>query len=613
MDIERRLKAHMDEFADRVEISTDRTPQSNKKATGPQRTLTAMTAILVVAMAGIGFWMLSDDTATTSLAAGDIDDVEESQANLEDADEADGADAETGSPTLKIVDVTSDDSPASGRVLSDGGVYYVLSTAPGPVDFSATRTDAQLQELYRQDTFYVLDGDRNWRVNSIEDRFVSDFAVNDGVLYVLSTGAPTGGEATLGTSTDFGSSWDWAPLEGFPEVDGGSLLIGDHGTLIFGSRSDRTDFDWVVKTASEAGLPVTSEGLLEFDSTGFSYQPIDTNDPCQARLLEFIPDIGYMIDYLPRASAVEQEDIRRNFEDTLTHLREEAGGLGCPFDVRTFDDLVALDLPKAVRVSWDELGIAIPESWKPTMGLYSFDDGSLTEKTLPFDEGIGWGWVMGDRLEVMVTPPGQSSYEFGSEVFWSTTDGDAWDSRRIDQDDPSGFLPPGYEEPRVGSHVFRVGWDEELVAEQQLEIEALERSVAAGEVSEEAMFEAFPYESTSRLERSTDGGPWAIVDPSTLDPAADLDGLALYDVQGLSSGVAVVYANPNFGVGGTSESNSVVLFSDDGESWTSFPVLNGESMFHSNGDTFLVLSHDWLIPEGETQGRTQALLVSPTP
>ncbi len=605
MDIERRLKAHMADFSDRVEIPADRPlPTDGPRPGGGHRSLTVITAALVLVLAGAGVWMLSSGP-TASVAAGDVDDFEDSL---------------TGeNASISVVDVTSEPAPGLGFVQSEDGTFYVLSFGWTLGLDPSVGPDA-LYERPTAQVLHVLEGDGDWRSNELDgDRSVVDFKVHDGVLYALGIGAPTAGSLALGTSADDGASWEWSNLDGIDRADEAQLFVTDDEILISTTRHEQLDFgfDWVVAAAAEASITVTETGVLGFDTTGFSYLDVDPSDACAVALLQYFPDASLIGSYLEQASSDrEREAIRMAFEESLMVLSTEPGQ-PCGTDLRTLEDVIALDLPTPKVVTWDEIGVTIPEEQKASMALYSLAGGTLTRKQLPFESSgaHGWGHTVNDRFELVVFPSVLDPIAFEEGVRWTTTDGDDWRSEPFDEIDGVGYYSDDYREPVAGQFMFRVWWGEAAMA-----FGTAETAAEGGPIDDQ------PEILKPVLQRSIDGETWESIDHLDLGVADDLSDLVLQDVQGSSLGVFVTAVkeptdlftdfNTADGLQNTDadlfvqDQGTTILFSSDGVNWESFTTVGSDNMIHSDDEAVLILSHPWSVEPGSADAG-QVLLVRP--
>ena len=608
MSIEKRLTDHMNEFAERVEITSgDGELIAQRASNGNQRAITTVTAALVLLLAGAGFLFLSNDNdGATSVAAGELESAEET---TDDAGEA--------PVDLEIIDVTSSDAPIYGKTKVSDGVYYVLSTAPGVVDTSRELSNDEWNRLYRPNTFYVLDDDREWQVSKVDDRFVSDFAVQDGLLYVLSTGSMTSDTATFGTSSDQGASWSWETLDGLPVSDSVTLFLTGDQTLIYGSRWERTDYDWTIKTARENGIDLDERTLQWIDEEGISYLPVDPADDCLVFVAQFMPGLDELRLYAEEGG-LDEEGFEEELGHMLSYAQEESAFLGCDLTFNSLDDLEAFDVPEPVVVSWDELGVEIPDDWKSWRGLFAVNgDGTLAEKELPFGTGdTGWAQLRGDTLEIAVFMPNEEvssedpfGYENGTEVLWSTTDGENWTSTEVNHNEEDAYYYEEFVTPAAGGYEYRMWYDEAKQQEQDRLIQEIDEAVMSGEMSEEEAYGDLNFVTPNILQRSRDGSTWETVDPATYTSGLDLGDRTLQDVRGSELGIVLIFSDMTWD--DEPEPGAVVAVSNDGETWDSFDVVGSDNFVTSNDDSILILSHDWMIQPGETMGRSQALLVQP--
>lgn len=478
MDFEKRLRDHMSEQADRIEIDSA-SPTSITEASRTRAPITTLAALAVIIAAAAGFFALSQDegSTVTEVAAGQADDAADTSADTE-APTFETADY----APVQFTDISSENSPGYGRVFTDGGVYFVLSSAPGRVTFDENTTDEEFMEAYRMDTLYVYSGDAGWTVQDLGDRFISDFQIDDGVLYAVSTGSKTEDVAAFGTSTDRGQSWTWNQLEQLPEIDSITMLVGnDRDPVFFASRWGYPDYEKVLATAKDAGIVVNDMTLRGFDSEGFSYIEIDPNDPCALVRAQYLPEIAGVSQWMNNAPTEEQDIAQQEFDSMIGWMKEEIAGTGCEWDdawLTEFSDPAAaetIDWPEETRVEWSDIGFEPPESWSPWATTYTFDGENFVDRGVPFGDGVEFGgtFVRDDRLTISVWDPTimrqfETSVDFDEESYqeamseaetvWSTTDGIEWISESRDYNDESFYYDGNFYEPRAGNQRFQVSW-----------------------------------------------------------------------------------------------------------------------------------------------------------
>lgn len=307
MDFEDRLRNQLQGQSNNIHVELDSPVAVAHRSTARTRRRLVGLPVAALMLGGIiggGIWASQDQTADSESVALVGDETTENEtADTDDAiaDEAVIDDAATGGPAtleqlitqgfsagpeLDLQDISSDKSPGGWgptQVHSSGGVYYVLSTAPGQVPPDSPESYA----AFRPATLYTYDGDA-WSINGFGDRLVADFDVaTDGVLYAVSTGT-TGNvtEFALGQSTDGGTSWAWSPLP----TDGHDAAAlsprfatkGDT-TLIVSQLPFRQNFGEGVELAASAGLALNEFEITSVDTTGIGYfeQPVSA-DPCSA-------------------------------------------------------------------------------------------------------------------------------------------------------------------------------------------------------------------------------------------------------------------------------------------------------------------------------------------
>lgn len=615
MDFEQRLQSHMNEFANRVELPAGEGPDAiqQRGSGGHQRAITAMTAIAVLLMAGAGFLLLSDDEVpTTSVAAGEAEDAETEDDG--DSDEnGDGDGNGLANTAITTIDVSSPNAPAYGQVELDDGVYYILSTAPGKVDTSGNLSEEDWARISRMNTFYILDENREWQTNQIEDRFVSDFEINDGVLYVLSTGTFTTDEASFGTSTDKGASWEWKSIDSLPDAHQVSLLVTDEAPLIFASRWDSVGYEWAIEQANTAGIELSGETLQMLDTEGFSYLPIDPDDPCALTFSYATMSLHDFSSYIETVDESEKESLAAEYEQTIRYSEEELESLGCEFAPDWADPDNLSEPIRPVEVTWASIGVDIPEDWSAWMRLYSLDGTTLNEKYVPFaEQEPGWATVIDGELQVTLYEPDEENVEEGGfETRWTTRDGENWDSRQLDLNDEFAYYSPSYLPPNVGEYKFRIWWDESEEEAYAIAVAEAEDAIADGELTEEeAMADlGTDYNPEPLLQRSGSGGEWETLDPYNLVPGLDLGERRLSDVRGSSLGVMLFFVDQSYE--DVPLPGTTVLFTSNGIDWQQFELSGSSNELYGGDGETLILSKEWILQPGEELGRSQAVLVQP--
>ena len=414
MSIEKRLSSHMNEQADRLRFPTpDPADITHRPPSNNHRVVGMVAAVLMVLAAGAGFVALSQQPESTEIAAGQADDEANDSENDGTSDSA-GAGEGDGEATavpsggafvgLDIVDVTGDSSPGSGQVAVDGGTYYVLSTAPGRVRTDEITSEEEWNRLFRSNTFYTLTGDGAWEANKVEDRLISSFDVEDGVIYVVSTGTVSGDETSaVGTSSDRGRSWDWQTLPDLPPAAQVAMLRTGDSAILAASRSGNPGYEETIRIAQEAGVDVSDRTLRNFDSTGLSYVEIDADDPCSALYLDY--GLADYAEWLRTAPDDEREQAIEEMNRMAEELGPEFEAQGCSFDPATIE---SLPIPEIITVTWAELGVEVPERWKPWSGIYRYQDGELSALENPFHSADQIGYMESVDGELVVYSYGSS-------------------------------------------------------------------------------------------------------------------------------------------------------------------------------------------------------------
>lgn len=655
MDFEKRLRDHMSEQADQIEIETA-SPASITQAPRTRAPITTLAALAVVIAAAAGFFALSqgDDGQVNEIAAGQADESAETSADA-DAPEFQVADF----VPVQFTDISGENSPGYGRVFTDNGTYYVLSSAPGRVKFDELTAEEQMT-LFRQDTLYVYDESAGWQVRPAGDRFIGDFQINDGVLYAISTGSKTEDTAAFGTSTDQGQTWNWDEIGGLPEVSGVSMLINEgQNPVFFANRWGFPDYQEVLNAANEAGYAVNDMTLQDFDSQGFSYIETDPNDPCSLVKARYLPEIVGFSEWRAQAPAEEQEAIEAEYEGMLDWMKEEIGRTDCEWDDAWLTDyadpeaIADLEWPAATRISWSDTNFTPPETWKPWSAVYTLDGENFVAQDLPFGDTVevSHSFVRDDELVISVWDR-SVTYDYASEEeyqqavesgetgesLWVTTDGLEWTSEKPNYgEDYYGGYGDIYFAPKVGNQEFQVAWpeyegewaedamyDESMAVEVDESGEPVEvaatTTIAPGPdgelVMDEPMMEEY-FEPAPDLERSIAGGPWETVTMAELAPDIDIGDRVLRDVRGSSLGVFLVYG-PEFGPANGPEGpqgSQLMVYSNNGVDWQAHEIDADYVDFYGtdSGDgQILAFAQKWNYEENGGSQDTQTLLITAT-
>jgi len=305
MDFEDRLRNQLHGQSNNIHVEVDSpVAVAHRSATRTRRRLVGIpvAALMLGGIVGGGIWASqnqSDPTESVAVVGDETSDENASDEtasdeNAGDQNEVDGpVDLErlitqgfSPGPELVLQDISSANSPGGWgptQVHDTGGVYYVLSTAPGRVDL----TDPDADAAYRPDTLYTYDGN-DWSISGFGDRLVADFDVSpSGVLYAVSTGTTTDvTEFALGESANGGESWEWSPLptggHNAAKLDPRFVIKGDT-TLIVSQLPFRQHFSEAGELARSAGLEVNEYDITAANTTGLTYmlQPV-SDDPCVA-------------------------------------------------------------------------------------------------------------------------------------------------------------------------------------------------------------------------------------------------------------------------------------------------------------------------------------------
>jgi hypothetical protein len=607
MDIERRLKDHLVESGQRMNIASD-DPTTIMNA-GPPRSgkvVQVMTAVLLVAMAGGGFWLLSDEKdGVTEIAAGEAEAVDEDEASSEPGN----GPVNLTKIELDFQNITSDISPSgNGQVIIDNGMYYLLSTAPGRVKFDwDAGTDEEFFELMRQNSFYVYSESDGWQVSTVEDRFISDFDVKDGVLYVVSTGGVDSDQAAVGTSTDQGKSWDWRTTDNLPRADQVTIMASGDQPLIFASRWGNANYEEAIKLAGSAGVELTPMTLYSVDGSGFTYVPIEADKRCDFVLGQFLP--GYL-EFENYRDEMGQDISDEEFEEMRTQelrwISDEIQANGCSLpenlEAFSFEDLP--QLPEPVSKTWEGLGVTPPESWQAWAGMYRFDGENLNALDLPYGPDVQTSYARTNDGQLVISVLDQSHFaegnieDPGGETVFITSDGESWTEEfqpypQSDEDFAASWFYDGseYVPPVIGDRAFRLWWDEEQFMEEP----------------EDGVW----VEPTPELQQKVGEGEWENVPLGDVIGDTKIGDRQLWEVRGSNLGVFLIFG-PRWDeeTGRQTEDSQIALYSSNGTDWESIELAGQSLHYVNNGNELLLFSTDWEHEDGN-YSVTETYLVRP--
>lgn len=216
MDFNDRLRTQLRTQSTELQLSTEgsNAVRSRSKRRKQRRAGgTVMATLLVVLLAGGWIVGRSGDTEANVATEGDADSADEAttESTIPESDPIDIALPEAGVP---LVLSTADNVGAPGgynvfQSGRSGGLYFVLSTAPGVTYDDIDEGGGTV----RNDTMYTFDGS-SWSQDSTGDRFISTVdSANAGLLYTVSTGTASGPALELGTSANAGQDWSWTELD----------------------------------------------------------------------------------------------------------------------------------------------------------------------------------------------------------------------------------------------------------------------------------------------------------------------------------------------------------------------------------------------------------------
>ncbi|MGI9605037.1 MAG: hypothetical protein ACR2P0_02745 [Acidimicrobiales bacterium] len=322
MDFDDRLRGHMEHQSAQLEIQPEGVDAIARRArTRHQRRAAVMVTAALVVVAGLGGWLYGstgqntvdqvategDGTATTTIAAASSSEEGASADNDQALSSAAApsidapvAESESGR-ALEFSLIDNVDAPGGFNVWQNGqagGLYYVLSTAPGAT-FESLGSE---EEWFRNDTLYTWDGG-DWSQSSFGDRFVSDIgAGQNGLLYTLSTGRREGTAGLeLGTSADGGANWAWTPIDlstqfgadssTWPGYNVRSVGVGDD-RLVVVNKAPGPDWQEGIALAQGAGLDIDLDTTpiynLTTEGITYSLDPYPEPTPCQQEFSVYI-------------------------------------------------------------------------------------------------------------------------------------------------------------------------------------------------------------------------------------------------------------------------------------------------------------------------------------
>jgi hypothetical protein len=633
MDLENRLRNHLAEQASGIPVDGVGAGSIMEHSPRGNRPLTALAAVLLIVAGGAGFWWFTagDEPPTTGIAAvegdsGDdqtADDTDDTDGGSSDGEGAvipdgDGSAAAGAFVALEAVNITDENSPGSGRVVAVDGVYYVLSTSPGRVDMNRNRTDAEWQDLYRMDTFYIYDGD-GWSSTEVNDRFISDYTARDGILYAVSTGSTTGTTSAFGSSSDGGQTWQWEEIPGITEASSIRMLQTTDGAVLFAYRYGYPDYQDVINAVSDAGINVDESNLETFDHNGFSYFEVDPDDPCSTVGAYTMRGLGDFFDWFNQTEGDEREAAIDEWAAMTDWMREEFEAAGCPWDERLDSPETAAEVDLAPfvpkRMTWDEIGFETPEAWTPWATTVIYDGSGFTETGVPYGDDVSFSYATVDDGQLTVaTYSDQRSERYYSEEggyeehVFRTKDGINWIEETISWEN-EGYYGPGYLAPVAGPYEFRVNWEDIEYVE-----EGPATTIVVDENGNEIIYERVHEEPSPALQRRTNGGQWESIDPASIAPGVDLGDKQPSEVHGSPNGVLLVFSG-QYGYDGPPEPGIIVLHSNNGTDWGTleFPGNHVDLWSHRTSaadETQLVFSQRWAFDVGD-RNESEVFLVRP--
>ncbi len=353
-----------------------------------------------------------------------------------------------------------------------------------------------------------------------------------------------------------------------------------------------------------------AEGTIrDFDADHISYRPVDTSDPCAITLARFGPQVQDFRLWLTEASDAEKAMAQEELAAMMESIREEIAASSCSFEseAELTAALEAVSVPDPVSVRWDELGVTVPETWRPWSTVYTYDGQRFIDVGKPFDDGLDVGFLTtaDDRLWVSTYDPAAKE-EVELETRWSTADGVNWDRHviRFDQYE-NGYYEPYWPAPIIGDQTYRVWWDESM-SEWDEEPAVPE---PGQETEQETEQEAGQPDPEPLVQRSIAGGGWETLTLAELAPGIDVGDRVLQDVRGTTFGVVLIYVEPF--VDGPPAGGQMLVYSNNGIDWHTVQIPGNGLDIHSSEDSLLVLAHHWPYEEGD-EAKTIALMMRPS-
>ena len=601
-----------------------------------QRTGGAALATLVVALLAGGWIAGRDTTAEANLATKGLP-VSQDASNSTKGNSTPSSSSievvlpDPGDP-LVLTTAQNVDAPGGYNVYQNGhsgGLYYVLSTAPG-VKYDDFEDDLG---LIRDDTIYTFDGS-SWSQNALADRYISTVeSTSEGLLYTVSTGSADSHELALGTSSDAGQVWSWTELDltsafgndpaSWPPY---AVRFATRGTetFVLAHTSGYLDWEEATKLAITNGATIDpgADEVISVDQNGIGWIQAPEQDVCSVALgnevgaLWAIEPQGPVFDFegdltTSQYSSLEEfwraQELRgpeiyaqalqtvgkipgceafakctSEYTARMEELDSRGGNASAELNNETLtwaeesgciDEvpwLVGTDDPVAdasTFVSWQSLGVTPPESWQGISAGFLVDSGEITSLGELFDGEPGF--LVDVRSERGQWTASFASTDNNTEIP-STPAYTTWTSTNGNDWTSNTENTFAFEQPAVLANgtSFSPDWGQE---------------------------------STQLLRTAPDGTTKALA-LSDLSPNVDTEGFQIMNVRTGKYGVlawAVRSASP-----GENEfaDDSIVLYSPDGIGWGATEVPGAEVIdaIVGEGDVLIFLN-DPDLPEGAGQ------------
>lgn len=384
-----RLREHLNRHGESIVVvgrGSEAAMTSGKRLRHRRQAGYGIGMVMAIALIGVaGFTFRAADPAETNLADSVADVVQE------------GAIAAGGEVSEVNVDWHLADTTLSnlysagwpGTILVSDGTFYALSTAPGKADPAPT--------------VYASDDGVSWSLSSVRDGiWISDLDANAGSLYAIGTAPGANDDWTgqlevfAGVSTDEGESWSTASLPVTATAPEG------YGNLLFRSVGTRV----AAGPGGVVGVVQTRYGL---DYSQFVPEEYRGDDFGAGRTGGGIAVVDWT-EHAEFAEACEQAMVDSEPEgDRPAECESLSGAVPDPATVFT--------------ATWGELGVEAPND--------RYSELFLSDNGIDF-EAVPSPFAGTEIIDLVATSDGFIGVEYAGEtgagryLFWSSTDGRAW-------------------------------------------------------------------------------------------------------------------------------------------------------------------------------------------